>query len=302
VAERAEQDPWQRELDAFVRAFSGAFMFGIPSLYTLETWELGTFTEPTKLFIMLGVALVVAVALAHFAGFRMEPPTLLRSLDQGIDAVAVGAVGAIVVLLVLNRIGVDEPFHVNVARVVIQIVPLSMGVAVANAVFARGRSRGWEHTEQEDDGEGGGNKEEEGEEQQPVGPVKATLGDIAATVVGASLLGFSIAPTEEIELIAAELGLVNAVALVVLSLVSTHIMVFAGAFDPERHVRRPRSIFRTPIGETLMAYVVSLFVAGAALYMFGALDAASPPAYTLMQVLVLGLPAAVGGAAGRLVA
>ena len=291
VAHSRQQSPWQLELDAFMRAFAGAFMFGIPSLYTLETWDLATFTEPTKLLIMLGIALLVSVALAHFAGFRLEPPTLFRSIDQAVDAVAVGVVGAVVVLLVLNRIGPDDPFQVNVARVVIQIVPLAMGVAVANAVFARGRARHWETTEQDDEAH-----------HTRVGPWKATLGDIAATVVGASLLGFSIAPTEEIELIAAELGLVNALALIALSLISTHIMVFAGAFDPERHLRRPRSFFRTPVGETLMAYVVSLFVAAVALYMFGRLDASTPPYYALLQVLVLGLPAAVGGAAGRLVA
>jgi putative integral membrane protein (TIGR02587 family) len=274
-----------------MRAFSGAFLFGIPSLYTLETWELGTFTEPTKLLILLGIALLVSVTLAHFAGFRMEPPTLFRSVDQAVDAVAVGAVSAVVVLAVLSRIGPSETLQANVARVVIQIVPLSMGVAVANAVFARGRARQWEHSEQTGD-----------DAQAPVGPWKATLGDVAATVVGAALLGFSIAPTEEIELIAAELGLANALALVALSLVSTHMIVFASAFDPERHLRRPRSVFRTPLGETLMAYVVSLLVAGLALYMFGRLDLSTPLGYILAQVLVLGLPAAVGGAAGRLVA
>src|SRR3546814_16141818 len=64
----------------------------------------------------------------------------------------------------------DDPFQVNVARVVIQIVPLAMGVAVANAVFSGSRARHWETTEQEDEAH-----------HTRVGPWKATLGDIPAT-------------------------------------------------------------------------------------------------------------------------
>ena len=90
-----------------MRAFSGALLFGIPSLYTLETWELGTFTEPAKLLLLLGTALVVSVALAYFAGFRLEPPTLFRSVDQAIDALAVAAVASVVTLAVLNRIAME---------------------------------------------------------------------------------------------------------------------------------------------------------------------------------------------------
>jgi uncharacterized membrane protein len=51
-----------------------------------------------------------------------------------------------------------------------------------------------------------------------------------------------------------------------------------------------------------MAYLISLLVACAALFLFDRLDAGASLAYELTQILVLALPTAVGGAAGPLVA
>lgn len=33
---KPEPGPWQKEMGDFVRAFSGAYLFGIPLLYTME--------------------------------------------------------------------------------------------------------------------------------------------------------------------------------------------------------------------------------------------------------------------------
>ena len=285
-----EPGPWQHELNAFVRAFSGTYLFGIPMLYTLETWEIGSSLRPGKLFLLLAIAFLVSFALAYFAGFRIEPPSLGSSLEQGLEAVAVSVVASAAVLLLLNRVGPADPLGAILGRIVVQVIPLSMGVAVANALFSRGRARGWERGE------------EVQPSRRPVERWKATLGDVAATVAGGALVGFSIAPTEEIQLLAAELTLGHQLALIALSPLITHMIVFSSEFDPERRLARSRSFFGEPVSETTMAYLVSLLISYAALFLFDRLDAGAPFAYVLAQTLVLGLPTAVGGAAGRLVA
>jgi uncharacterized membrane protein len=50
-----------------------------------------------------------------------------------------------------------------------------------------------------------------------------------------------------------------------------------------------------------MAYLIALVVAMFSLYLFDRIGAADPLYSILTNVAVLGLPAAVGGAAGRLV-
>jgi uncharacterized membrane protein len=103
-------------------------------------------------------------------------------------------------------------------------------------------------------------------------------------------------------LVAASLPFGHLLALIAASLAITHMIVFSSGFDPERRLDRSRSYFGTPLSETAMAYLVSLLVAYAALFLFNRLDTGAPLAYVLSQTLILALPTAIGGAAGRLVA
>jgi putative integral membrane protein (TIGR02587 family) len=275
--------PWTRELGDFVRAASGAFLFGAPLLFTMEMWWLGTYAAPWKLLVLLGVAFIANLGLAHFAGFKREGHSFAASAEQAVEAVAVGIVASLVVLLALNRIGPSDPLDVILGKIVVQVVPLSVGASVANAVFARGMDR-------------------QGDAAQPRhSSWQATLNDIGATATGGVLIGFSIAPTDEVSMLAVELTSGHLLAVIALSLVLTYAIVFESGFD-RTHVTRPGGgMFQSPIAETVAAYVVSLLVAAGALFLFNELDLDTPFRHVLAQVLVLGMPAAIGGAAGRLV-
>src|SRR5215208_8404542 len=97
--QRAEPGPWEREFDDFVRALSGAFLFGVPLLYTMEMWWIGSYSELWRLGVFLVLALVLNFSLARFAGFKQEPPTLARRLNETVDAVAVGLLASTIVLV-----------------------------------------------------------------------------------------------------------------------------------------------------------------------------------------------------------
>ena len=282
----AEQPgPWQRELDDFVRAFCGAFLFGMPLLFTMEMWWLGTFIGPWKLLALLALAFAANLGLARSADFRDEPPrTRGRDVEQAIEAVAVGALASTVVLLVLNRIAPDDPLHVAVGRIVVQTVPLSIGASVAHVVFAPGKGR-----------------EDDARQRRPIGPWQATIRDLGATAAGAIFVGSSIAPTEEVFMLAAQLTYLHQLALIGFSLVLTYAIVFESGFDPARNRPREAGIFQSPLPETVLAYVVSLLVASAAIFLYNRAELADPAPYIVAQVLVLGLPTSIGGAAGRLV-
>jgi len=97
-------------VDDFVRAASGAFVFAVPLLYTMEMWWIGTTADLWTLLLFLGVAFLIAFGLArsHTGGFKQETG-LAAGLEQAVDVVAVGLVAAVVVLVVLNRISPAEP-------------------------------------------------------------------------------------------------------------------------------------------------------------------------------------------------
>lgn len=271
---------WRGELADFARAFSGAFLFGVTLLYTMEMWWIGTYVELWRLLVLLGFALAANFALSHFAGFK-KAGTLGETADQTVDSVAVGVVSSLVVLLVLNRIKLSDPLDAILGQIMVQAVPLSIGASLARFIFSGG-------------GRGAGSAHEQESE-----PVRSILKDMATTAVGATFTGFTIAPTTEVPLLAAELGHLHELALIVLSLLISYAMVFATGFDLQEGNRKGRPLLQRPVPETLVAYVVSLLVALLALYLFARVEIGAPIGQVVSETLILGLPAAVGGAAGR---
>jgi uncharacterized membrane protein len=99
--------------------------------------------------------------------------------------------------------------------------------------------------------------------------------------------------------LAADLDYAHALALIALSLLLTYVIVFASGFGIGQHEQQ--GPFQSPLTETVLAYVLSLLVALVALALFDRVEWGDPLGEIVTMVLVLGLPAAVGGAAGRLV-
>ena len=274
-------DAWRDELRGLVRAFSGAFLFGIPLLYTMEMWWLGEISDPGHLLLMLGIALVANFGLVTAAGFKRET-SLFGRIEQTVDAVAVGAVGATIVLLTLNQLNADQSPLAMLGKIVIQALPLSIGASLANIVF-----------------EGSQGREGDDEGSRMPSWWHALFNDVGATAIGAVFIAANVAPTEEIPMLAARMEYWHLLLLIGLTLVTGYAIVFASGFDPAAE-RDREHLFQHPATETTLSYLVSLVVAFGVLALAKQISMDTPPAFILTQTLVLGLPAMVGGAAGRI--
>ncbi len=275
-------DAWKQELNDWVRAFSGAYIFGIPLLFTMEMWWIGEYASISMLLAFVVVALVANVALSYVAGFKRES-TFSSTLDEALDAVAVGIVGAVIVLLALNQIHPSGPIQSSLGKILLQAVPLSIGASVANQIFGTN-----------------GEKTRSGDGDAPdptMKPGQALASDVGATIIGGIFIGFSIAPTDEVPMLAAALDYPHLIGIIAFSLIASYFIVFASGFDEPA----PEGLFQHPLTETLLAYLVSLIVSFAILFLFGQVALDDPLMFTLEQTLVLGVPATIGGAAGRLV-
>src|SRR3546814_10466707 len=83
------------------------------------------------------------------------------------------------------------------------------------------------------------------------------------------------------------------------SLASTYAIVFVAEFADQEGRRSQEGALQHPITETVAAYVVTLAVSLCMLWMFDNLTSTGPMS-VLVQTIVLGFPASVGAAAGRL--
>jgi len=130
--------------------------------------------------------------------------------------------------------------------------------------------------------------------------LNATLADLGATVIGATIIAFNVAPTDEIPMLAAAISGPWLLAIMAVSLMISYGIVFEAGFSDQNKRRQQRGIFQRPLSETVASYLVSLVAAALMLLVFQKVTFADPGSMWLSFTIILGLPATIGGAAGRL--
>jgi putative integral membrane protein (TIGR02587 family) len=289
---------WLAEFQAILQGAVGGFLFGIPLLYTVEVWAIGEATDPRWLLVVLTVTLVGVGLLTQVEGFRqtlsLHP---LEALLETIEAVAIGVVCAALALLLLRRVTLETPLAETLGKVVFETVPFALGVALARSTL-QGR---W----------GRISEQERLANRRTTAPISRRLAaltrvnlrdalvDFDAALIGAVLIAFSIAPTEEVPLLASSLPPLWLLLIMAASLGLSYAIVFASGFT-DRAERRQRGLLFSPLTETLVAYLMALLASVVMLVLFQQLNPSDPWSEWLSDVLVLGLPASIGGAAGRI--
>ncbi|MGH9838487.1 MAG: TIGR02587 family membrane protein, partial [Blastocatellia bacterium] len=277
---------------AVMRGVSGAFLFGAPFLYTMEVWWKGAFTSPPRMLVTLGVAYAMLVALNFGGGFRAKQPrTWARIFADSAEALAIALLTATLSLILLRVVRSDSGLGANLGRIIVEALPLSIGVGIANHVLRK---------RDEENGEDGG-ADDPLEHQWHDHAWHGTLADAGATALGAVIIASAIAPTDEIPMIASALSTPRLLGVITASILLSYLIVFEADFGPQQARRSQPGIFQSPISETLISYLISLLVSLLMLWLFQLVRIGDPLSQWVGYTVVLGLPATIGGAAGRLV-
>ena len=282
----AARSPWAAEVDGVVRAVSAGTLFGIPLLYTMEVWWAGSAVVPSRMLIVLGVTFVVLVVLNHSAGFRESKDVrIVDALRDSVEAMAIALVSVFVILVILREIDGGTPLRQGLGKVVYEATPFAFGVGMARHFLSKGRTES-------------GDEDEDGDRPS----IHPTVVDVGATLLGAVFVAFNIAPTDEIPMITAAMSPLWLGVLVVATLVISYGIVFEAGFTNQHRRRKDAGVAQDPVTETLVCYLLSLVAAAGMLLFFDRIQVDQPPGHVLSQIIVLGLPAAIGGAAGRIAA
>lgn len=264
----AQEEAYGRGL---ARACAGALIFSFPLLMTMEMWELGFHMGRLRLALFVTVTAAVVFGLSRFAGFR-DDTTFLDDLLDALAALLVGFVVTFALLAVMGLVGPHMAFREALGMVAVQAAPASMGAVLANKQLQAGIER---HSKEDRAG---------------------YVGQLFLMLAGALFLAFNVAPTEEMILIGYKMTPWHGVALILLSLLALHALVFtvgfAGQHDHEGHLRAFAHFTLAGYG---LAILVSLYV----LWTFGRLDGGLSE--SIRAVVVLSFPAALGAALARLV-
>jgi putative integral membrane protein (TIGR02587 family) len=269
---------------------AGAFLFGMPFLYTMEIWWRGNTAGPPRMLCALALTFIALVILERAAKARSNRSVpWLRTFIEATEALATGLVAAAVGLFLIGFLEVDAGLRAIVGRLCMEGLPFSLGVGLADFLLG----------EKEDGHEKGGDGRSD--EPKESGNIRArVIMRSGATALGATVIALTLAPTDEIPLIAIGLGYPHLLGMVGASLVISYLIVFASNFVATEARRAHRGGFDAPLVETAISYMISLVMAGGMLWLYQQIDLRDSADLWASYIVVLGLPASIGGAAGRL--
>lgn len=284
--------PLRDEVRRLVRGLCGGFIFSLPIIYTMEMWQLGHVTPLGKILVFFAFAYVVAVGLNYVSGFR-EGHDIRDALEDAVEAKAIGLVVAAVMLVLMGEAGRESSWSVFMRQAVILAIPISIGASLARSQFG-------EHDGP--DNQAGGNQASGHDAQaRPAKRWRDDAKDVGLTVFGGIFLGFSVAPTEEIVLIATQGHLWHSIGTMALALVVSYLTLFEARFVGQSQRLASEGFFQDPWPETLLAYAISLLISALLLWFMGFIGPTMALDETLAMVIALALPVSLGGAAARLI-
>lgn len=280
----------QAEGKKLISAASGGFLFGVPLLYTMEVWFIGSYVEPPILLAILAITFIVVFLLNRVEGFRSQDrETVCETFAETVETLAIAIACATLILIVLQRVDWGTPLTEVLGKIVFEAVPCSLGVALSRSIMTG-------DTEMNFNGSA--------TRSNLFHPNKLiwndTLADLSATLVGALFIAFSIAPTDEVAMLASAASPPWLLLIIFTSLLITYGIVFAAGFTNQSKRHRQQGIFQKPQSETLIYYLVSLFASALMMWFFQKLTFGDPWLMWLRYSIILSLPASIGGAAGRL--
>jgi len=260
---------------ALSRALAGAIIFSLPLLMTMEMWWLGFYLEPWRLIQFSLANMVMLYFLSRVAGFEQSH----NALDDVLDAFAAYAVAVVAAAALLWLIGAIRPQMTAeeiAGMIAVQAVPASFGAMIGAKLLGEG---------------------EEIEEQEYWRDTYS--GRLFLMLAGAMFLTFTVAPTEEMILIAYQMTAWQGLALIALSIAALHAILYLVGF-PGQDLRSEGSLWGALLRHSLPGYAIAVVACLYVLWSFGRVDG-SEPYQVAMSIALLGFPAAIGAGIARIV-
>jgi putative integral membrane protein (TIGR02587 family) len=189
-----------------------------------------------------------------------------------------GVITSAIALFALGRVGAHTTIDEALGMIIIEAGVVAIGFSVGTAQL------------------GGGNNEDTG-----MGPRREeprVRGQLVIAFCGAVLFGANVAPTEEILMIGMETSAERLLLLCVVSIALGGLILYFSGFARAHHYSRIETKGEAFSG-MIVNYAVALIASAVILWFFGRFESHSL-GVCIQQVIVLGFPATLGAAAGRL--
>lgn len=253
----------------------GALIFSVPLLMTMEMWHLGFYIDNQKLLLFVVLLLPTLFGLSRYSGFE-QTSGWKEDVVDGLVACAIGASVSALSLTIIAVLTIGMSIDELVGKIALMTIPGAIGAILASKQLG-----------------------EQGEQNSRTIRSARYPGLLFIMGAGALFLYFSVAPTEEIMLLAYMMTPWHALALASMSLIVMHAIVFNLRFRGQAEPPEGMSSLQTFLQFTVVGYALALLISAYVLWTFGRFDGLSLLPM-VMSTVVLGFPAALGAAISRL--
>jgi putative integral membrane protein (TIGR02587 family) len=282
---------FKQEKKDLLRGTAGAMILGIPLIYTMEMWDLGITLSSLQLLSVFVLMFMINILFSYFSGLRESHSSekFGNAMEDAITSMALSLILAAIVLLLLGKINAQTHFwYGSMGEIIIQGSTMSLGVTFTNMKFNQKDNRSLSLTNPTL------------LFQPSKRQLHRDLNELAATIAGATVFAFNVAPTEEIVLIASGMSSLQLLILIFAEMLMGYIILFASGIL-ETKVYEKQSFFQKPWVEVILAYTVSFIISFCLLMTVGGEAAHASLDITIASTIVLAFPAIIGGSAGRII-
>lgn len=277
-SQEQQESLWLKELRDLARGFCGALFIALPLHYTEEMWQRALVIPAWVLLVAVAITYFANVGYIMFEGYKPEPERHQVWLDA-ITAMGLGALGSLITLILIGRYNLTMPLDVFVRLVVLEMIPASFGASLA--INQLGTRSGYK-----------------GDDAHLANKLPRDVRKVMATILGALLFSFNIAPTMEPQLITYTISWWHILAILFFSLFLSALMVFFADFierEEQEGILGPKWV------ETVVSYLSALLVSAFLLWLFGYFYNGVPFSLALSWTITLGYVTTLGGSAGRVI-
>jgi len=262
------------------RAYGGAILFSFPILMTMEVWWLGAYLDGYRIGLFTLLIIPLLIGLSYYDGFE-DTSSFFDDVVDTFVAYAVGFTTSTLLLYLFGVITTEMSVYEIMGKISLQAITASLGAMFAHSLLMNGDQA-----------------EKEAEERKRGANYG---GQLFLMVAGAVFLCMSVAPTEEMVLISFQMTDWHTILLALLSLLIMQGFIYAVESSGHENAISPGSpMWSIFLRYTIVGYAVVLLISFYILWTFGSIDGM---AFTeqVKAAVVLGLPAAVGASASRLI-
>lgn len=285
---------YQETLMEYGRGIAGGLIFSLPLIYTVEMWTTGFTAQPYSLIIYILITFMLLLGYNNYSGTRNEG-TFKDLCHESIEEIGLAFVTSFIFLLLISQINFGMSLMEIIGKVVIESMVVAIGISVGTAELGQGNEENEEGPKENgDSSEHAKGDSGEGEKEDEEGNSLTSL--IVLSVCGAVLFASSVAPTEEILIIAVSNGPIHLIFMLAAALLLSVVITFFSDFIGSRKgdIGFSDMAFHTIVG--FLAAIMSSFLL---LWFFGRIDGYGHE-IIIAQVIILTVPGIIGASAGRL--